>query len=148
MRRFLASAWFPFLTAVVLAACTVGGLLWIKVNPADIGNYDAENIIKYAQWGVGPLVGLLSWILGGILNLLRRLFRIRKVFWLHPIVALVSIAPWIAFSWQMTMNEPRFTLVAKMIIDFAGRPIFLGCTGAILFIVIVTLLSLLSRKKS
>lgn len=139
MRRFLASAWFPFLTALVLAIATVGSLVWLKPTGEDIGNSQILEIVKMAAWGVGPVIGLLSLSLMFILNGIRRLTRLRKVAVLHPVVVLLGLAPFAVFAWQLVMNEPRYTPIARAVIDFAGKEMFLGSAAAILFALILSL---------
>ena len=145
MRRFLASAWFPFLTCLILAGATVAAYaLVLKPSGADLPS-DALNIGKIAGWATGPVMALLSLIVIFILNGIRRLLRIRMIGWLHPVIVLIGIAPWAAFAWQMVMNEPRYTPVARVVIDFAGKPLFLGVFAAIVFVVLMSLLALLFR---
>ena len=147
MRRFLASAWFPFVTAILLAAATAGAYVWIKPSPDAIGNYEIARIAKIAAWGIGPLIGLLSLILAGILNLLRRLFRIRKVNFLHAPIVFFAILPWAIFAWELVMVEPRYTPIARAVIDFAGKEMFLGSVAAVLFTMLMFLVSLIPSRK-
>ncbi len=148
MRRFAASAWFPVLTMFVLAAATAASYaLVIKPTGESIGNAQIQDIAKVAGYAAGPLLAFLSLILAFILNGLRRLFRIRKIAWLHPVVPFLSILPWCVFAWTMVMDEPRYTPIAHAVIDFVGRPLFLGCAAALAFILLVSLLMLIPSGK-
>lgn len=147
MRRFLASAWFPVVTCLVLALGTVGAyMLVLKPTGADIGNSQIQEIAKIAGYAAGPVLALVSLILAFILNGIRRLCRIRTVSWLHPVVVLVVLAPWIVFAWTMVMDEPRYTPIARAVIDFAGKPLFLGSAAALAFVILVSLLALIPVK--
>lgn len=138
MRRFLASAWFPLLTAVLLGGVTCAALAALRPDAALIGNEQIARVVRIAAWGIGPAAALLSLILAGVLNLLRRIVRLRRVAVLHPVVALLSVAPWLALSWQLT-DEPRYTAIARAVIDFAARPLLWGALAATLFIMLCSL---------
>jgi hypothetical protein len=147
MRRFLASAWYPLLTALVFGGVMTAAFAILK--PTNEAIYD-ENLLKYLQiggWAAGGVIALLSFLLAGILNLIRRLFRCRRVNLFHPIVVLASIAPWTVMSWQVT-GEPRYTKVAEIAIDFYARPMLWGALSAGLFAIIVALPLLIPTKKS
>ena len=117
----------------------------LKPSPDVIGNYEIAKIAKIAGWAIGPVIGLLSLILAGILNLIRRIVRLRKVALLHPAVVLLSVVPWLVCSWVLT-EEPPFTPIARAVIEFAARPMLWGSLAASLFVVILSLPPLLSKK--
>lgn len=147
MRRFLASGWFPIVTALLLAAATAGAYAWMKPTGADIGNAE---IIKYAAiagWAVGPVIGLLTLIVAGILNLLRRIVRLRRVGVLHPVVVLIPVGFWLVLSWELA-GEPRFTPIAKAVIDFAARPLIVGSFAAVVFVVVLWLIAGLTKTSA
>lgn len=146
MRRFLASGWFPFLAALALAGATAGAYRWMAPDPSAIGHSEIAKVAEIAGWAVGPVAGLLSWILAGVLNLIRRIVRLRKAAFLHPLVVLASIAPWVAFAWQIT-GENRYTPVARAAIDFAGRPLLLGSLVTCLAVIVLSLPLLFPAKK-
>ncbi len=146
MRRFLATAWFPFLICLVLAAVTAAAYAGLHPTGEDIGNSELERISTLAAWGIGPIAGLLSLILAGILNLIRRLVRARKIAFLHPVVVLVSVGPWMIFSWQLT-GEPRYTPIARAVIDFAARELLWGSLVAVLLTIILSIPLLFPAKK-
>ena len=145
MRRFLGSAWFPFCTALVLAGVTVVAFAMLKPSPDVIGNYEIASIAKIAGWAIGPVIGLLSLILAGILNLIRRIVRLRKVELLHPAVVLLSVVPWLVCSWQLT-EEPPYTPLARAVIEFAARPMLWGSLVACLFVIVLSIPLLLPEK--
>ena len=145
MRRFLGSAWFPFCTALVLAGVTVVAFAMLKPSPDVIGNYEIASIAKIAGWAIGPVIGLLSLILAGILNLIRRIVRLRKVALLHPIIVLLSVGPWVVVAWQLT-EEPPFTPIARAVIEFAARPMLWGSLVACLFVIVLSIPLLLPKK--
>lgn len=149
MRRLLASGWFPVLTMLVLAAATVlSYVLVLKPTGADIGNDQILNAAKIAGYAIGPVAALLSLLLAFILNGIRRLCKIRTICWLHPLVVLAAVLPWCLFAWQMVMEEPRYTAVARAVIDFTGKPLFLGCTAALAFILLCSLLALIPSRST
>lgn len=147
MRRFLASGWFSIVTMLVLALATVASYaLVFKPTGADIGNDQILSAAKIAGYAAGPIAGVLSLILACLLNGIRRLCKIRRIVWLHPLPPLLAVLPWCAFAWQMVMNEPRYTPIARAVIDFTGKPLFLGCAAAVAFIVLCSLLALIPVK--
>ena len=97
MRRFLASAWFPFLSCLILAGVTAGALALLKPTGDDVGNSEVVKWMKIAGWATGPVMGLLSLIGVFIINGIRRIVRLRKVSVLHPLIALLGTVPWLAF---------------------------------------------------
>ncbi len=139
MQRFLGSVWFPVLTTLVFALSTVGSFVLLKPTGADIGNSQILEIAKIAGWVVGPIVGILSLVLMLMMNGIRRLTKLRNVAILHPIVVLIGLAPITIFSWQLVMHEPRYTPIARAVIDFAGKEILLGSVAAVLFVFIASL---------
>lgn len=147
MRRFLASGWYPFLTALVLGGVTASAYALLKPDGADVGNSQIVEIFTIAGWAAGPVVALLSLILAGILNLIRRIVRLRQAAVLHPVTVLLSVMPWLVFSWQLT-DEPRFTAFARAAIDFVGRPMLWGSLAASLFALLLALPLLLPARRS
>jgi hypothetical protein len=147
MRRFLASAWFPFLMCLVLAG--VAALAYAVLQPSGeaIGNSDVENITKLAAWGIGPVFGLLSLLVIGVLNVIRRVVRLRKVSWLHPLVVLLGIAPWVVFSWVL-LDEPPYTPIANAVKDFAARELLWGSLVACLLTLLLSIPLLFPAKKT
>ncbi len=139
MRRFLGSAWFAFLTMIVFAAATAGMFAILKPDGADVGSSEIVDIFKIAGWAAGPACALLSFIVILILNGIRRITRTRKVFYLHPLVILLALLPWLGFGWQLTMNEHRYTPIAKAVIDFVGKEILVGSFVAIVFTLVLTI---------
>jgi hypothetical protein len=146
MRRFLASAWYPFCVCVDLAIATAVAFAVLNPTGADIGNGKIQRIVTMAAWAVGPVFAVLSFLLIGILNLLRRLFRIRKSAWLHPLIVLAGIAPSLVFSWVL-MDEPRYTPIARAIIDFGARELLWGTLVASLIAIIIGFPAFLPQKK-
>lgn len=145
MRRFLASGWFPIVTAIVLAAATTGAYAWMKPLGADIGNSEIQQYATWGGWAIGSVAALLSLIVAGILNLVRRIVRVRRVNLLHPVVGLIAFGPWLIFSWVIA-GEPRYTPAARAIIDFGARPLILGSFAAVLFIVLFSLPLLFPKR--
>ena len=147
MRRFLASAWFPFLICIVIAGVTVGAYAGLKPAGADVDNEEILKIARITGWAIGPAAGLLSLLLIGIMNVIRRVVRARRIGLLHPIVVLLGIAPWLALSWMLT-DEPRFTPIARAAIDFVGRPLLWGSLGGLLATLLLSLPLLIPSKGS
>lgn len=146
MRRFLGSAWFAFLTVDVFALATVAMFAVLTPDGADVGSTEITNIFKIAGWVAGPVLALLSLLLIFVLNGIRRLAKIRRTFWLHPVVIILGLLPWFLFGWQLTMNEPRYTPIAKAVIDFIGKEMFVGSFVAILFVIILSIPGFFSKK--
>src|SRR5204863_520193 len=124
MRRLLASAWFPFLMCLVLAGVTVAAVALLHPENNDL---DVRYMmpLQIASWSAGPVFALLSFIVICVLNLIRRIVRARKVGWLHPIIVLLGISPWLIISWRL-LDEPRWTKLATVVLDFFARPLLWG----------------------
>ncbi len=147
MRRFLSSAGFPFCTALVFALGCVVVFAVLKPTGADVGNQEILRAFRIAGWAAGPVAALLAWIIMLFLNLARRIVRLRAVALLHPAVVLLGLAPWVAFGFQLTYTEPRYTEFGRAAIDFVGVPLWWGSVVAVAFVVLVSL-SLLFPSKS
>lgn len=148
MRRFLASGWYPFLVVLAFAGTTAG--MVAVIDPAATSDTGNGTIVRYASvaaWAVGPVLALLSLLLMGMLNGIRRLFKARGAAWLHPVVVLLGLSPWLAFGWQLTMNEPRHTPIARAVIDFAGREMLAGALAASLLTVLLAVPLLLPKRR-
>ena len=111
-----------------------------------MGNSQIVAAFKIAGWAAGPVIGLLSFFLICMLNLLRRMVRLRKIPFLHPVIVLLGIGPWLVFSWIL-MDEPRFTPFARAAIDFVGRPMLWGSLSTALLTVALALPLFFSKKK-
>lgn len=147
MRKFLASAWFPFLACLVLGGVTVAAFAVLQPSGEDVGNSQVVAAFKIAGWVAGLVMGLLSLLLIGILNLVRRIVRLRKVALLHPVVVLLGVLPWLVFGWSLT-GEPPYTAFARAAIEFVGRPMLWGALAATVFAILLSVPLLFpSRKK-
>ncbi len=146
MRRFLSSAWFALLMCLVLAGVTVAAYAVLQPTGEDVGNSQVVTAFQIAGWAAGPVIGLLSFIVICILNLIRRIVRLRKKGLLHPVTVLIGIVPWLVFSW-VVMDEPRFTPFARAAIDFVGRPMLWGSLTATLLTILLSIPLLFSSSK-
>ena len=146
MRKFLASAGFPFLMALVMGGAAVAAYALLQPTGEDVGNSQIVQAFTYAGWAVGPVIFLLSFLLICILNLLRRIFRLRKLRLLHPIIVLLGIVPWLVFSWVL-LDEPRYTAFARATIDFVARPMLWGSLMATLLTILLSIPLFFSASK-
>ncbi len=146
MRRFPASAWFPFLTCLVLAGVAAAAFAVLKPDGTGIDNSQLLAAMKIAGWAAGPVAGILSFILICILNLIRRIIRMRDVSWMHPVVILLGIGFWLVLSWVL-LDEPRYTQFAVGIMDYVARPLLWGSLAAVFFTVILSIPLFTSSKK-
>jgi hypothetical protein len=146
MNHFLSSPWFGFIAALILAIITTATYALMPPTGLDISNGRMIHIFQLVGWGSGALIGVIVLITIGILNLLRRLVKIRKVSWLHPIIILLALMPWLIFSWELT-GEPRYTNIARAVIDFIARPLLWGTLVAIGFTILTSILGLIFSKK-
>jgi len=147
MRRFIASAWYPVLISVVLALTAVGAYALLPTLDSGTDNAQLLKIFGIGGWAVGPVMGLLSLLLMLILNGLRRLFKIRNVAWMHPVVVILGVCPWCVWGCQLLFIEPRFTPFAKLMIDVVGRQMFVGSAIACILAILLGLTLLLPNKK-
>ncbi|MBI5155739.1 hypothetical protein HZA45_00540 [Candidatus Peregrinibacteria bacterium] len=144
MRRFPASLWFAFLICLVLAGVTAAAFAMLKPVAERTGDFTL--VLQYAPYALGPLAGLLSFIAICILNGIRRLFRLRMIPYLHPVIVLAGIVPWLIFSWVL-LDDPRYTPVAGVIMDFFARPLLWGSLTAFLLTILLSIPLFLPTKK-
>ena len=145
MRRFLASAWFPFLVCVVLAAATAGALALLAPTGENVGNSEIVKWIGMGAWAAGPVAGVLSFVAIGIVNLLRRMLRIRGAARVHPFVVLLGVVPWLVFAWILA-GEPSFTPIGRAVVPFIARPLLWGSLIATLLTVLLSLPIFFQRR--
>lgn len=145
MKRFLASAWFPFLTCLLMAGVTTAAFVLLKPSTTGIGS-EFLLPLTIGSWAQGAVIGLLSFVVICILNLIRRIVRLRRSAVLHPLVTLAGIVPWVIFSWRI-LDEPRWTPFAGVVLDFFARPMLWGSLAASLFVIICSIPLLFSSKK-
>ena len=145
MKRFLSSAWFPFVTCLILAAGATAAFALLKPG-ADIDNGELSHAMTIAGWATGGATALVSWILIGILNLIRRIVRARRVSILHPVVVLIGVFPWVVFAWIM-LDEPPYTMFARAAMEFVARPLLWGSLLATLFTLVMSIPVLIPSKK-
>ncbi len=129
----------------MLAAVTAAAFAGLQPSGEDIGNSEILRAAKIAGWVIGPVAGLLSLLKIGILNLIRRLLRLRKVEWLHPVVVLLGIMPWLVLGWIIT-GEPRYTPIARAVIDFAAHELLWGGLVACVLTLILSIPLLFPKK--
>ncbi len=145
MRRFLSSLWFPFLMCLVMAG--VGAASFALLHP---GTDNLESglvpMVQAAGWATGAVFGLLTFILIGILNLIRRILKLRKIEWLHPVAVLLGILPSLILSWVL-LDEPRYTPVAGFVMDFGARPLLWASLTACLLTILCSIPLFFSPKK-
>lgn len=146
MRRFLASAWYPFLVCLVLAGATVGAFSVFGLVTYDIGNAEVQRYVGYAGWAAGPAVGLLSFVAIGILNVVRRIIRLRKTKWLHPVIVLLGVVPWVVCAWILA-GEPAYTPIGRAVVPFVARPLLWGSLAATLFTLFLSLPIFFQRRR-
>lgn len=146
MRAFVASKKFSALTFLLLAAVATASYFFLKPTGADISNSEIIRIFTLIGWFTGLAITVLSLILFGVLKLLQKIFGLSASLMASALVLLLSILPWLIFSWVL-LGEPRYTNIAKAIIDFIARPMLWGSLAASLFVVIFGLIAILSPQK-
>lgn len=149
MKRFLSSAWYPFLISLLLAGA-MAAVFWILEPSGEaIGSYSvAEAFTKYfVGYAAAGVVGLLAFLAICIVNLIRRIVRLRQVSWMHPIAVILGILPFLIFGWELTYVEPRFTPIARAIIDFIGEPMYAGSVIAVVIAILLGIPAFLPSGK-
>lgn len=146
MRRFLGSAWFPFLVCLVLAGVTAGALALLAPDPESINQGEIARWTVVVAWGIGPVAGLLTFLKIGVLNLIRRITRLRRVEWLHPIVVLLGTGTTLVFAWILA-GEPLNTPIARAVVPFGARPLLWGALAATLLTILLSLPIFFQRRK-
>lgn len=145
-KSFLASAWFPFLMCLVMGGVTAAAFAGLQPTGEGISNSQIVSAFGMGSWAAGPLMFFVSFIGICILNLIRRIVRLRYVAILHPIVILIGIVPWLILSW-VVLDEPRYTGFAIAVMDFVARPMLWGSLTATLITILFSLPIFLSAKK-
>ncbi len=147
MRRFFGSAWFAFLTCVFLAGVTAAAFALLAPTGENIGNTQIHDAMKIAGWVAGPAIALLAFILILILNGLRRLFRIRQVALLHPVVVFLGILPFLILAWELA-GEPPYTPIARGVTEFIARPLLWGAGSATDITILAFIITLFTKKQA
>ena len=145
-KPFPASLTFGFLMCLILGGVTAGAFAVLKPTGSEIDNSQLLAAMKIAGWAAGPVAGILSFIVICILNVIRRIIRMRKIGWMHPIVILIGIGFWLVVSWSI-LNEHRYTDFAVGIQDFVARPLLWGSLVATLMTIVFSIPLVISRKK-
>lgn len=146
MRKFLGSLWFPFLACLVTAATTTAAFALLKPTGDSVGNMEVVRVFVIAGWVTGGVMGIVSFVGIGILNLLRRMLRLRRTDALHPIVVLAGTLPWFVWAWVL-LDEPPFTAFARAAMEFVARPMLWGGLAGTLFVVVMSCALLFPTKK-
>jgi hypothetical protein len=146
MEKCIPSLKLPLLILIIFAVVTTGAYFFLAPTGAEITNSEIIRVFKLAGWFSGLAAALISFIIIGLLNLVRRLFDLRTMAALHAPVILLGILPWLIFSWQVTA-EPRFTNLGIAIIDFIARPLLWGSLTAIVVTIIFGLFNLSTCKE-
>lgn len=146
MRRFLGSLWFSLLLCLVMGGVAVLAYWKIVPDAGYIGNSEMVRVFTVIGWGVGPVIGLLSFILIGIINLVRRIFRLRRIGFMHPVANLLCISPWLVTSWVL-LDEPPYTAFARAVMEYVARPMLWGSFVAALCAIVFSLPVLFPQKK-
>jgi hypothetical protein len=146
MKKFLGSFWFTLLMCLVMGGVTALAVVMLKPTGAEIDNYQLKMAMQIAAWAAGPVMFVVSLILIGILNLIRRIVRLRRVPLLHPIIIIIGLGVWFVFAWVIT-DEPLYTDFARGAIEFVARPMLWGSMVAILLTILLSIPLLIPSKK-
>ena len=145
MRRFLSSAWFPLLMALVMAGVSCAAFAMLTPG-AGVSHSELVKYMTIAGWAIGPVAALISFLGICLLNLLRRLFTLRRVNLLHPVILLIGFVPWVVFSWVL-LDEPRYTEFAVGVMEFVARPLLWGSLSATLLTILFSIPLFIPKKK-
>lgn len=146
MRRFLGSAWFPLFICLVLAGVSAGAYKLSAPTGESVGNSEIVHAFGIAAWAAGGVAAVLSFLLIGVLNLLRRLFRVRRVGLFHPLVIILGLLPVLIFMWEVA-GEPPYTAFARAAVIYIARPVLQGTLAAILATLVLSIPLLFRKKK-
>ncbi len=148
MQCFLRSAWSGVVTATAFAVATEGAAAWFIARGTTASQEEVVRWVTIGGWATGPIVGLLCLLLIALLNGIRRLLHLRANRYLHVPLLFAGVLPWMMVSWELVMNEPRYTPFAEAIIDLIAKPLFLSSFGMGLLLSLMFLLSLIPSKKT
>ena len=116
----------PFLVFLLFAGLFFAGTKVFPANVADIYNEQVLSLFpKYVPFA-GFAFGFLSLLGMYILYALRGLFGLKGSRLAMPLLLFLGYAPWAAFGYQLAFREPRYAMIAKAIIEFAGKPMLLA----------------------
>jgi len=123
-RSFINRPWWPFLAMILFAAVYFVAYQMIAPESTDISNLKILGIFdKYAQYfGFG--LAFLSLLLWYVLYGLKSLLRLGKFRLVNSITYLLGLLPWGIFSYQMVFKEPRYTDIARAVIDHVAQPLW------------------------
>lgn len=139
--RFVWSNWMPFLSGIVFIWLfyLFYFMWWAKVN---------IEILSYSFWDFAEkysiFIPLFYWILSIFVLYLLYLIKwiIRANFWIVNLVLLLVVFWFNLFFWiQLVYFEPRFTDVAKFLIDTFWKSLMYASIWSIFFILISIFIS-------
>ena len=109
-------AWIAYAIAFFAFSKTV-----VKDAP-DVTNGQMLDLAhRYASFlGIG--LGLVSFLVVGLLYLIVRLIMRRSSRLVALILTALGYAPWLVLGWDLVYREPRYSEVARAIITYTGKP--------------------------
>jgi hypothetical protein len=137
-KPYPATLWFALLTCLVLGGVTTVAYLGLKPTGEGIDNGQIITAFGIAAWATGPVMAVLSFILICIVNVIRRIIRLRWNKWATVVTLFAGTVPWAVFGWAIT-GEPRYTAFAIAAIEYIGRPMLWGGVVATLFVIVLSL---------
>lgn len=130
------SGWYVFVLAwLVFAAAFFAFSKTMVVAPTDVTNYQVLEIAdRYASY-VGVALGLVTFLVTGLVYLVLRLFRVKALRIAALDVTALGYGVWLAFGYDLVYLEPRYAEVARAIITYLGKPMLYSaaivCGGAV-----------------
>jgi len=124
---------FPVLAIVIFALTYYLSQGEVKGGqPDDISNREIVALFKKLNLYIGFALALSSFALYGLLIFVRRLFRLGKINLLRPFLLAGAFLPWFLLARQLVFFEPRYTDLARALIDFVGWPLYYGSLAGLI----------------
>lgn len=106
MMNIFRSSWFALL---LLAGGSAAAFYGLSPNVNIIDQYEMQKYAPYAGWAIGAVAAVISGVGILLLSGILRLFKMPKKPFIQSFIILITVAPWLVFSWQLPGEPWRIT---------------------------------------
>lgn len=143
------AGWYVLLLAWLVYGSAFYALSKSLVKPAaDITNYDILNIFNTYSSYTGIGLGLISFLVAGVIYLIVRLILRGPSLAAASLITALGFAPWLIFGWDLVYREPRYAEVARAIITYLGKPMLYSAVIVCSVTIVIFVCSLIFKKRT
>ena len=146
------SGWYVLLLAWIVFGAAFFALSKTMVKPAnDITSDQLIEIAGRYSSFVGIGLGLVAYLVTGLVYLIIRLFRLKARRFVALVLTALGYSAYLVFGYDLVYRERRYAEVARVIITYLGKPMLFSaaivCGLAVLGVLLTLLLKLLLKLK-